>query len=340
MIIHTINRRVHIKTAFILLIICASLLPFTAQSVESHAFNTLNLNPMVQIFGLPSLANQVLGAQGLFEVEIEQQTANYYSQSISNDEVITLDGETWKTRLNIAYALTDHSEISISVPYIRHSSGYMDDLIYNWHDTFGMPQNNRTKSTNNNIDLYYSVNGKTPVDLNSTVSGIGDIRLTYAHQLNAFNRDLILQTVIKLPTGDVATLTGSGGTDLSIGLMINDAISFERQNINTWAGAAVTYLGKADGDLSDNQKDLAWSASAGLGWPINSALILKTQFDGHSAVYNSNTTELGDPALMLTFGGDYYFTPLYRLELSAVEDIIAETSPDIVFSVKFSAKFE
>lgn len=332
--------RTTIRAASLFFAVLSCLFPITAVSAENSAFNTLNLNPLVQIFGLPSLTNQLLDAKGSLEIALEQQTANYYSQSSSANEAIRLDGETWRTNLNITYALTDSAELSISTPYLRHSAGYMDDLIYNWHDIFGMPQAGRTKNTNNNIDINYIINGSKQVNIDSPVSGIGDIRLKYAHMLMAFNRALILQTEVKLPTGNIDTLTGSGGTDLSVGLIIDYPISFQRQNINTWAGAAATYLGKADSTLSDNQERLVWSARAGLGWSINQSFSLKTQLDTHSAVYNSRSTELGSPALMLSLGGDYYFSSKYRLELSAVEDIIVESSPDIVFSAKFTAKFE
>ena len=317
-----------------------SFMPLAAQGVESNAFNTLNLNPMVQIFGLPSLTNQVLNSQGSFDIELEQQAANYHSRSSLKNESLKLDGETWRTNLTLTYGLTDDSTLSISTPYIRHSSGYMDEIIYNWHDTFGMPQGERTKETNNNIDLQYSVNGQKQVNISSPVSGIGDIRIKYSHKLPAFDRALILQSELKLPSGDVETLTGSGGTDLSVGLLIDDAISLKAQNINMWAGTAATYLGSADGALSGEQKSLVWSARAGLGWFLNKSIVLKTQLDSHSSVYNSDTIELGEPPLMLTIGGDYYFSPNHRLELSAVEDIVTEASPDITFSAKFSAKFD
>ncbi len=312
----------------------------TAHASESVAFNTFNLNPMVQIFGLPSLTNQALNTQGSVEIEIEQQAANYHSQSSQQNEFIKLDGETWRTNLTIGYGLTSNSTLSISAPYIRHSAGYMDDLIYNWHDTFGMPQGERTQDTNNNIDLQYEVNGEQQVNISSPVSGIGDIRIKYSHKLTTFDRATLLQSEIKLPTGDIETLTGSGSTDLSLGVVINDTVSLKSQNINIWAGAAATYLGEADNTLSREQKNAVWSGRAGLGWRINESFALKTQLDTHSAVYNSNTTELGSAPLMLTIGGDYYLSSTYRLELSAVEDIVTEVSPDILFSIKFSARFD
>lgn len=334
-----ISRLIHLKTLLIW-VIFTSVLPVSVQGTESNAFNTLNLNPMVQIFGLPSLTNQIASSRGSLEFEIEQQAANYHSQSQLQNETLKLDGETWRTNFTITYGLTDQSTLSISTPYIRHSSGYMDDLIYNWHDTFGMPQGERTKDTNNNIDLQYSVGGRQQVDIKSPVSGMGDIRVKYVHRLPAFGRAILLQSEVKLPTGDTTTLTGSGGTDLSIGLMFNDALSLERQNINFWAGAAATYLGEADSLLSEEQNDLVWSARTGLGWRLTDSLALKTQLDTHSAAYNSDTTELGNAPVMLTIGGDYYFSPKYRLELSAVEDLVTEVSPDIVVSAKFSAKLE
>lgn len=313
---------------------------------ESVAFNTLNLNPMIQIFGLPSLSNQIVNAKNSFQIELEQQAGNYHSQSSLQSEHVKLDGETWRTNITIAYGLTNNSQLSVSAPYLRHSSGYMDNLIYSWHDAFGMPQGERTKESNNEIDIQYNTNQynanqynatrQNQIDIDSPESGIGDIRIKYAYKLPAFSREILLQSEVKLPTGDANTLTGSGGTDLSFGFMFNDGASFSHQQITIWGGAAATYLSQADAPLSKEQKTLVWSARTGMGWRLNDTITLKTQLDGHSAAYDSNTTELGSGSMMLTVGGDYYFSPDYRLEIAAVEDLITEASPDIIFSAKLS----
>lgn len=327
------------------LIILAFIFSTTVNSAEfkrtqTHAFNTLNLNPTIQIFGLPSLKNQLIGKQGTIELELEQQVANYASQSIQESEAITLDGESSRTSINASYALSNHSQISLSIPYIRHSSGYLDSLIYNWHDTFGLPQGERTKETNDNINIHYLRGSQTVISQQRTRSGIGDIRIKYGYSLPFHERELVLQGEIKLPTGDIDHLTGSEGTDLSLGLMVNDTNTLEKQNIRFWYGAAVSYLEDAKSPFSENQNNTVYSGRTGLGWSVTKSITLKTQLDAHSAVYDSDTPELGDPALMLTLGGDIYFSPRYRLELSGVEDIMIDTSPDIIFTAKFSARFE
>ncbi|WP_250657329.1 DUF3187 family protein [Alkalimarinus coralli] len=334
--------RINIQTQALvaLSLFMAIALPCQAQYKPSAAFNTVNLNPMIQIFGLPTLANRTLDIKGTYRVELEQQVANYHSQSAINSESITLDGETWRTNISLAAAVTNKTELSVSIPYIRHSAGYLDDLIYDWHDLFGMPQGERTEDSNDNFDIQYTDAGKSQARLASPASGIGDIRLKYLYKLPAIDREIILQSELKLPTGSSEKLTGSGGTDLSIGFMLNDPVSLQNHDINLWAGSSATYLGDADGSLSDRQKNLVWSARAGMGWSLNESVTLKTQLDTHSAVYQSETDELGKAALMLTVGGDIHFSSLYRLELSAIEDLITESSPDIVFTAKFTALIE
>ena len=305
-----------------------------------YAFNTLNLNPLVQIFGLPSLSNQLIGKQGTVELELEQQIANYYSQTTLPSEAVKLDGETWRTSLNAHYALSNRSQISLSIPYLRHSAGHLDSLIYNWHDTFGLPQNSRAKETNDKIDIQYLKNNEHIIYQQQTTSGIGDIRIKYAYSLPLYGREWVLQSEIKLPTGSVDDFTGSEGTDLSLGLIINDTKTLNTQNISFWYGGAASYLENANSPLSEDQNNAVFSGRAGLGWLANESITLKTQLDAHSAVYNSDTPELGDPAIMLTIGGDIHFLSRYRLELSGVEDIMTNTSPDIIFTAKLTAHFE
>ena len=305
-----------------------------------HAFNTLNLNPLVQIFGLPSLSNQFVGKEGAIELEFEQQVANFHSQTIGQSEAIRLDGETWRTSINASYVISPNAQISISIPYLRHSAGYLDSLIYSWHDALGLPQGGRTKDTNDEIDIRYLRDNETILAQQNTASGIGDIRLKYSHSLPLYEQGLILQSEIKLPTGNINDLTGSEGTDLSLGFIINNTQSLKAQNISFWYGGAASYLQDTNSRLSDTQNNVVFSARTGLGWVINKSITLKTQLDGNSAVYDSDTPELGDPAFMLTIGGDIHFSSRYRLELSGVEDMMTDTSPDIIFTAKLSALFE
>jgi uncharacterized protein DUF3187 len=334
-----------------ILIISIFLLAETANSAEPkniqvHAFNTLNLNPMIQIFGLPSLNNQLIGKEGAIEFELEQQVANFYSQTnydnqaTGQSESIQLDGETWRTSINASYVISQRSQVSLSIPYLRHSAGYLDSPIYNWHDTLGLPQGGRTKETNDNIDIHYQRNNETILSQQKTTSGIGDIRIKYGYSLPLYDREMIIQSEIKLPTGDIDYLTGSEGTDLSMGFMINDTKTLEAQNISFWYGGAASYLENTKSPLSENQNNTIVSGRAGLGWVVNESITLKTQVDAHSAVYSSDTPELGDPAVMLTLGGDIHFSPRYRLELSGVEDMMTDTSPDIIFTAKLTAHFE
>jgi len=311
-----------------------------SQSSKTHAFNTLNLNPLIQIFGLPSLSNQLIGKQGTIEFELEQQVANFYSQTTLPSESVKLDGETWRTSLNASYVMSKHSQISLSIPYLRHSAGYLDSSIYNWHDALGLPQGGRTKETNDNIDIRYLRNNKDVLSQQKTTSGIGDIRIKLGYSLPMYERDLVIQSEIKLPTGNIDYLTGSEGTDLSLGLIINDKKTLNAQNISFWYGGAVSYLEDSKSPLSENQNNTVFSGRTGLGWVVNKSITLKTQLDAHSAVYDSNTPELGDPGVMLTLGGDIHFSSRYRLELSGVEDMMTDTSPDIIFTAKLTAHFE
>ncbi len=350
---NTINRLAFLNTVkhflFVFFICWFSFAPSkTAHATEASAFNTLNLNPLVQIFGLPSLNNRLIGAKGTAEFDVELQVANYSSRSTPPNEAIKLDGETWRTTFNAAYVITDRSQISLSIPSIRHSKGHLDSLIYDWHDFFDMPQGGRTKDTNDEIDMRYIRNNETVVSLRSTTSGIGDIRIKYGYSLPVYERELVLQTELKLPTGDLEKLTGSEGTDLSVGFMLNDSLSLQEHNVSFWYGAATTYIEDAKGrqspqsqsDLSDEQNNIVFSGRTGIAWRANDSITLKTQLDSHSAVYDSDTDELGDPALMITLGGDIHFSPRYRLEISAVEDIITTTSPDIIFTTKFTVRLE
>ncbi len=312
-------------------------LPTIAQNIEEQAFGTLNLNPLVQIFGLPQLNNRVIGKKGAVGLTVEQQVANYHSQSVTQSEAINLDGESWRTSITTTYGIDPHSQLSLSIPFIRHSGGYMDSAIYHWHDALGLPQGARTQDTHDDIDIRYFRNNQSVVSQRSATSGIGDIRIKYGYRLPIKERSVVVQSEIKLPTGSIDRLTGSEGTDISVGLMVNDAVTLSKLHTTLWYGGASSYLEKSNSELSAEQNNLVFSGKMGLGWRAFDSITLKTQLDAHSAIYESDTQELGEPALMLTLGGDIYFSTDYRLELSVVEDLVTDASPDVIFNIKFTA---
>ena len=311
----------------------------SAEAAEIRAFHNINQFPFKQIFGLPSLDNSPLTEAGRWRLNVIANLSNTYDISVGANDQIVSDVETFRSTLIVSYGLRDNWQLSVEVPYISHDSGFLDDFIYDWHDFFNMPQNGRTKDNSDMLRILYLSGSGSFFEMSDSRSGIGDIRINSAYTRPWENRALIFSTELKFPTGDFDKLTGSGGYDFSVGLMVNDPFSLGKYRITLYGGMAGILLGDIDGEPSAEQKSFALAGRAGIGWQATRLIQLKLQLDFQTALYDSDLKQLGDPALQLVMGGSLTFTDDVYLDISVAEDINTSTSVDVAFQLALVVAF-
>lgn len=325
---------------FLLLPLLAA--PAWAAPLDIVPFQTTNRSPVVQIFGLPAPGTARVLAPAENAVEFAVDTAQNFTHNNTSNEAILLDGESYRFNLNLRRGLAPRFEAGIDLPYLAHSGGFLDGFIEDWHDTFNLPQNGRDDAPHDRLLYSYVSDGKQEILVDDDAQGIGDIRLSAVWQLSdpadAAPWDAALHVSLKLPTGDSDDLLGSGSTDLALWLAA----------ARTWAGdgsavalfGSLGAMGMTDGEvIEDRQNNLVGFATLGGGWRPLDRLVLKVQADGHTPCYDSDLPELGDPALLLTFGGDVALGDKTALEIAISEDIATETSPDIVIRLALRSRF-
>jgi hypothetical protein len=241
-------------------------------------------------------------------------------------ETLICDAETREMRLTLLRTLSDRFALQLQVPYRYTGGGTLDSFIDSFHDVTGTPVGARSDLPSDQIRIQYTRPGTTQLNITSSSSGLADIHAGVGWKLAQTSAYALTTWLdIKLPTGDAQKLTGSGATDVSLG------IAGERQLTGRWSTfgqAAVTWLGESD--LALPQRSLLWSGLAGIEWRAWRDLSLKLQIDAHSAAFDSDLDFLSEP-LILTAGGDYRLRSGWRFDFGLSEDIAAEKSPDVVF---------
>ena len=312
---------------------------YSAEAAGVRAFHNVNQLPFKQIFGLPSLDNSPLTEAGKWRMNAIANVSNNYDITVEIDEQLVTDAESFRGSLLLSYGLRENWQVGIEVPYISHDGGFLDNFIYDWHDFFNMAQNGRTKDKSDQLNISYLSNSGTSFNMNDSRSGLGDIRINGAYSRPWKNRTLIFSTELKFPTGDYDKLTGSGGYDLSVGLMLNDPLSLEKYRITLYGGLAGIFLGDIDGELAAVQNNFALACRAGIGWQATQLLQFKLQLDGLSALYDSDLKEMGDPAFQIIMGGSLTFTDDVYLDISIAEDINTATAVDVAFQLALVVTF-
>lgn len=308
-------------------------------SLEVTPFQVRNFSPTALVHGLSIAETPHLLPAGATSLKTSFDLANNSSLSTRTNEGILLDGESYIATLGMRYGLSDTLQLGIDLPWVWHSEGFMDGFISDWHNFFGLPNGDRDELQNDQLNYLYYRDGKEHLNLQDETNGFGDLRLQLAWQFKATDQSAFtLQTQLKAPTGNANKLTGSEAWDLSLALSAQRDFPLGKGQGALWGGFGVSWLG--DGEvLEDEVEDYAASGWMGAGWVPLNWLALKLQIDSHTALYDSNLTELGDPAVILTMGGTLALGEKTLLDIGVGEDLNVNASPDVTFHFQLAHKF-
>lgn len=319
-----------LKIVFCIVVLGVASLGYAERGAPIYAANQ---NPFVQIFGLPKAEPGTITPSGKLEVGFLYQVSNNAISSDAGNESIIWDGETAQYNLKFRYGVSDRLELGMDIPYVDHSGGYLDSLIRDFHDLFGMPNERQEEFDKNQIHYQLQENGATTFEMMDRAHGFGDIRFSAAIPLmggaHEEQRHLALRPQIKLPTGDAQSLLGSGGTDVSMGLTYSDFESLRNLNMVLASHAGVIYMGNTE-VLRDKQRHFAGYGGVSLDWLATSHLEFKVQMDLHSAFYDSELKQLGS-SLQLLAGGTAHLPGRILLDLGISEQLITDATPDVGF---------
>jgi hypothetical protein len=306
-------------------------------------FYATNQSPLVQIYGLPSAGSAIVLPQGRKEFRATLDHASNYVDDANARETILLDGETTRLTLGGRYGLSKDLELGVVIPALVRGGGFLDGFIINYHDLFGFPQGGREQAPRNRLLYRYSRDGVEKLKMDSSGSGLGDISLTAGYQLyhdaNQYPRAVALRASVKLPTGDSASLNGSGSTDASIWITANDDYRLPLGHATLYVAGGLMVITKGD-VLPDQQRDHVGFGTIGIGWNPLSWIAFKVQMDAHTPFYrDSDLKSLAANAAQLLIGGTLRLSERTTLDIAVSEDIATTTSPDVVFHFNLSTRF-
>jgi len=321
------------------LLVSLCLLAWPALALELVPFQVRNMTPSALVHTpAPAEAARLL-PPGTVKASFSLELASHAIESSAGDEQVVFDGETLMATLGLRYAFNEQLQVGLDLPWIRHDKGSLDSFISNWHDFFRLPDGDRDKLPEDQLLFGYQRDETTELQLDQSTDGIGDLRLVCSWQLSREARTATaLHVSIKAPTGAADKLTGSDSWGASLTLSADRQIPLTQGQTAFWGGLGGSWLGKSD-VLDSHAEDWAANAWLGAGWSPREWIDFKLQLDAHTALYDSALTELGDPAVILTMGGDLALGPQTSLEIGVGEDIAVGTSPDVTFHLGVTHRF-
>ena len=327
--------RVRIPPGPCLSLLCALVLsvfwPSAAQSEEAnrHSIATplriVNLNPFHMLYGVPSSFGTPVLPPGSSELIASMDIASHLRGGVSDREVVAIDGETHRQALSLRHGFGDGWEYLLDLSFVSHGPGSLDSFIEEWHRTFGLPQGDRLKTPRDRLTLVYADNGTTHVDIDSSVSSIGDVGLGLGYALPSvpFSNDgMAMRAMVKLPTGDEDELAGSGGFSVS-GWAETSGVLFGSAASREWLYSATlgVLVGEAPPSPSGIGGRFIVFGRFGVTWQLTPSFNLTTQVDVHSSPYGASAVSpLSDPVVMIGLGGAWRFSEDMTLEIAVTED--------------------
>lgn len=300
-------------------------------------FESFNGNPLLLSVSPPSWQVGALAADTAASLSIQHTLSNSYLQHEADVELTAIDGETSLTTVGLRVTLPRQLEASLLLSWVSQDAGKLDDLIHDWHDWFGLPQGGRSGQTNNQFGYSYTDGGSSPLQLSAPVSALGDTRVGLSQTLRLRDQDWLIQSEIRLPTGNAGYLAGTEGWAGSVGAGTSGETTFLGFD-TVWFGAGgLTWQADGENPLGYRQQNSMASLRLGVQWQLGQAWWLKTQLDSNTPGYSSELSELGGIPLQLTSGLTIKVSPHWLTDISFAEDLNPGVSAD--FSLSFRVKY-
>lgn len=308
-----------------------SVLPLSAvgsTDIDSDPLWVENLSPLAGLVALPTMRSAE-PASG-WQVDVHTAIASHFVAQELDDESVFFDGETTRISLAAEYGFAPDWSARVTLPWVSQDGGFLDSTINSWHDFFGMSDGGRSQFPDDQFRYRYT-GPEHAFDVVEEASGIGDVRAELNHVIHRdAGRVAAVAVGYKFGTGDEETLQGSGSGDVFA------VLRFSGRHLSdlplTWHGQlGYTYAGDAE-LIGPEQRNNLWFVGVGLDWRINKRWSFLAQYDGHSAVMNSELDGTGEGGTaMLSLGTRWRMNPEWHLDLSFIEDIKVESAPDVTF---------
>ena len=301
---------------------------------------SFNQSPLIQIYGLPALGEARVLAQNESDLALRLQISNNFTGAWTAGEFLNLDGELHRLTFTWRQGLPGGREWGFELPYLWHTGGFLDAYIERFHDSSNLPQGGRTDIPLNQVNYRYARHGVNLINVTHPVNGPGDLRLLGAKQIGNHETSgfaTAWRTSLKLPTGKESELLGSGSTDLALWLSVATTHPLDQWNMYGSGGIMYMTEGRV---LPLQQRNHVAFATFGVSRMIFPHITVNGQLDAQTPFYDyTHFRQLNSYPIQGLVGARWELAPRKFLEFSVSEDLIVDTSSDLVFSLSLILPF-
>jgi len=254
-----------------------------------------------------------------------------------NGATWTMDGEYLRAAAAVRAGLGSGLEFGLEVPFAHTSGGFLDSFVIDFHDTFGLPDQNRQGSPRDAFEIRAQRSGQDVWRVEPAAWTPLDLPLTLAWQIAdpADGLGVAIRGGIELPTGDQDRGYGNGEVDFAAGVVLEHhalGAGFYGHAQHTLAGSprAPRAVAQPSG-ASSERLEFADVTSAGLAAevPLGALLTALVQVEWETSTLRRLRIPTTDrEQCLLWVGGRFQLDQDTSLEIGFGEDLIGLVSPD------------
>lgn len=184
---------------------------------------TLDLTPVdARVLGAGEISLEVLVVHSsTFELSpgFDGRASDFGSGIFRPGWDFEVDSESTRLSVRADFGIGERWQLGVELPIIAHGSGFMDSSLQSFHDATGLPNGDREKRPNGNLNIDF-IAGDGRFALDESDVALGDVSLHAQVQFFRSRSSAFSGIVdIKAPTGDKGSLAGSGEWDYGVGII-------------------------------------------------------------------------------------------------------------------------
>lgn len=240
-----------------------------------------------------------------------------------------MDGELLRASLGASVGLGAGLELGVELPFAHTSGGFLDSFIIDYHDAFGLPDQDRSTSPRDQFLIEASQGGQRVWGMDESGAELLDVPVHLTWQVREPGQErlgLALRTGVELPTGDQDRGYGNGEVDVAFG----GVVDYQQGGVGYSLNAQHTFAGTPRGAraLGLSFEDVT-SAAFSIEVPLDPSLHLLVQTEWESSTLRDLGPKVAEHEQMLLWiGARWTPTPEWSFEVAFGEDLLEKASPD------------
>ena len=293
-------------------------------------------------YAFPQEKAAVVAPQRL-EAALDYTVSNVIIDKVTTpteEYIVQADMEVNRYNLNVRYGIIEKLEASAEIPYLVVSKGYLDDFIPGFERAIGATAvGARQRAEKYQFKYVVQHNYRDVMRLQEPPAGLGDIAVAAKYMLIDEMQGLPRVSVrgaLKFPTASKGTYLGTGKFDGGLGLLLDK--SFGR--LFFYGNANAVFINKPSFLDEFTMKGYIISGMLGLEYCFTERFSGALQGTLSSTPYpKTGTDPLDNPAGECALGLNYQFTVNSNWHIAVVENMFADSSPDVTFQAGGRIKF-